>query len=80
VRTFNRNSSYRVKFKNSLGGFVVNYNGKKIRVSGQLSKNDRIYYWKNKPIGSIAEIRFKEKTSKEKLREPIFIRIRDDKS
>lgn len=68
------------KFKNMLSTFICDYNGKYINISGKLSINERIYYAKNPPINKVAEIKYTEETSTGSLRDPVFVRLRDDKS
>ena len=68
------------RLEDKLGTFICDYKGKPLKVSGKLSDKDREEYAKNPPIGKIAEVEFKEETHTGSLRDPIFVRIRDDKS
>lgn len=77
---FNPGKKYK-KFANTLGTIVVDYNGVGISCSGKLSKAFRDEIWANREqyINRIAEIKCKEISVNGILREPIFVRFRDDK-
>lgn len=65
----------------SLGGIVVDYNGIAVRVGSgfTLDLRQEIFDNKAKYIGLVAEIKYLEITENNSLRDPRFIRIRDDK-
>lgn len=71
------------KYLGSLGGFVVDYNGKSVRVpSGKgINMTKRAELWTNrdKLIGETLEIQYLEITPARSLRHPRFTRIREDK-
>lgn len=59
--------------------FIVDYNGKKLPVSGRLSHKQREEFAKHPPIGKYIEISYQEKTPDGSLRIPIYMRVREDK-
>lgn len=65
------------KYKQTLGAFVVDYNGKEVTVGSGISDEDRDYYLKNPP--TMIEVRYQESTADGSLRFPTFVRERDDK-
>ena len=64
------------KRKNKLRAFICNYKGKKVRVGGGLNEKQREDFLKEPP--KWIEVKAKGETSAGLLREPIFIRARDD--
>ena len=67
------------RLKGKLATFICEYKGKPLNVSGRLDDKDRDEFAKNPPIGKIAEVQFQEETPEGSLRNPIFIRLREDK-
>ena len=65
------------KFDGLIGGFIVKYKDKRVRVGSGLSDEDRIRFLNETP--RMIEIRCKGETPSGSLREPRFIRVRDDK-
>lgn len=65
------------KFEKFLGGFICTYNGKEVRVGGGFTEEEREYYIHNLP--KIIEVKYKSITNDGSLREPVFVRVRDDK-
>ena len=65
------------KNKNRLGALICDYKGKEIRVGGGYTDNERIEFVKNPP--KVIEVAFKGFTKNGMLREPIFVRVREDK-
>lgn len=71
------------KYENMLGGFVVNHNGKKVRVGGGFSDAQRDEFWNECSLhdfkGRLIEVEYHEETPDGSLRHPRFKRFRDDK-
>jgi DNA ligase 1 len=68
------------KYQGMMGGIIVNVNGVSVNVGSGFDDPDReIGYEKRFPIGTLAEIEFQDYTEDKSLRNPIFIRLRDDK-
>ena len=66
--------------KNRLGGFVISLpNGKQCNVGGGFSDEQRELFWQNPPLGKTIEVEYKRFTPDGLLREPVFVRIREDK-
>lgn len=64
-----------------LGAFTIKLeNGTTCEVGGGFSDAQRDAFWKNPPVGKICQVEFKERTPDGLLREPVFVRIRDDKA
>jgi DNA ligase 1 len=71
------------KFKGMLGGVVVKLdNGNLCKVGGGFLQDQRQYYWEHqdKIIGKVIEVAYKWYTPDGMLREPVFVRLREDKS
>lgn len=68
------------RLERKLATFVCEYKGKRINVSGKLSDKDREEFAKNPPIGKIIEVEYQEETVNGVLRNPIYVRVRDDLS
>lgn len=66
------------RLKNTLGGLIVKYNDVEVKVGSGYSDEERELFMKNPP--SIIEVKCKGETEDGSLREPIFVRVRDDKS
>lgn len=66
------------RLKGTLGGLVVKFNDKKVKVGSGYSDEERQLFMTNPP--KIIEVKCKGITEDGKLREPIFVRTRDDKS
>ncbi len=66
------------RLKNNLGGLIVKYNDVEVKVGSGYSDEERELFMKNPP--SIIEVKCKGETEDGSLREPIFVRVRDDKS
>jgi DNA ligase-1 len=69
------------KYKEQLGGVVVDFNGKPNRVGGGFSDKQRKLFWE-KPgliISETVEVEYMEKTDDGNMRHSRFIRIREDK-
>jgi DNA ligase-1 len=69
-----------------LGGFIVDYKGRKVEVGSGFKKSERIEFWQNIDdyIGKIIEVQYFEETTNQKdntvsLRFPTFKRLRLDK-
>ena len=70
------------KYKNMLGAFICETDeGKIFKVGSGLTVEDRIYFWndKNDIIDKYIEIEYQELTKDGKPRNPVFIRLREDK-
>ncbi|MFW6247012.1 MAG: hypothetical protein ACOC22_02455, partial [bacterium] len=67
------------RWENMVSALVCDFNGKKITVAGRIDKNQRREWKENPPIGEKAEIEYKEITKNGNLREPIFVRLREEK-
>ena len=65
------------KYDGLIGGFIVKYKDRRVRVGSGLSDEDRIRFLHETP--RIIEVRCKGETPLGSLREPRFIRVRDDK-
>lgn len=63
-----------------LGGLVVKVaDGVTCEVGSGFSDAQREEFWASPPIGKLIEVEFKEYTPDGKLREGVFVRVRDDK-
>lgn len=73
------------KYKGQLGGFIVDFNGKAVRVGGGFSDEQRVNFWtvwKAKPEklkSKIIQVEYHEETPDGSLRHPRFVRWRSDK-
>jgi DNA ligase-1 len=67
------------KYEGQMGGLVVDFKGKDVRVGGGFSDQQREYFWKHQPIGAIIEVLYQEETDDNSLRHPRFVVVRDDK-
>ena len=69
------------KYEMSLGGFIVDYKGKPVKVGGGFTDAQRIRYWSNpkKYVGRTIEVKYQEITRHGSLRNPIFLRLRESK-
>lgn len=67
------------KWEGVVSKLICIFDDKKISVSGRIDYRQRKEWAENPPIGFKAEIKYSEITSNGKLREPIFIRLREDK-
>lgn len=67
------------KLEGVMAKFILDYNGKRLPVSGRITYKQREEYTENPPIGKYAEINYQEKTPDGSLRIPVFIRVREDK-
>lgn len=65
------------KFENTLGGLIVKFHDKEVRVGSGYSEEEREEFLKNTP--KMIEVDCKGITHDGSLREPRFIRVRDDK-
>lgn len=67
------------KHAGRLGGLIVRYGRRQVRVGTGFSDAQREEFWKGRRlmVGRIAEIEFHEETHLGSLREPRFIRLRD---
>jgi ATP-dependent DNA ligase len=76
------NGDAKSKYKNTLGGFTVAYGFKETNVGGGFSDEQRNDFWLNRDamIGKIIEVEYKGLTPDGKLREPVFVRVREDKT
>lgn len=61
-----------------LGALICEYEGGRVKVGSGYNDKEREEFIKNPP--KVIEIQFKEKTPGGSLREPVFIRVRDDKN
>ena len=68
----------RGRLKNTLGGLIVKYNDTEVKVGSGYTDEERELFMKNPP--KIIEVKCKGETEDGSLREPIFVRVRDDKS
>ena len=66
------------RLKGTLGGLVVKFNDQKVKVGSGYTDEERQLFMTHQP--KIIEVKCKGITEDGKLREPIFVRIRDDKS
>lgn len=66
------------KYENLLGGLIVKYNDKLVKVGSGFSDLERELFLYNTP--KIIEVDCKDITPYGSLREPTFVRVRDDKS
>jgi DNA ligase-1 len=64
-----------------LGGFIVDYKGKEVRVGSGFSDAERHDLWfsKHSQIGNIIEVKYHEVTPDGSLRHPVFGGFRYDK-
>jgi DNA ligase-1 len=70
----------RSKHEGKLGGLILKVaDGLTCQVGSGFSDEQREVFWKTPPINRIVEIEFKERTPDGMLREPVFVRVRDDK-
>lgn len=79
------------KYAGMLGGFVVDYKGKRVSVGGGFSDDQRKEFWEafladtRNPegpwdtVGRLAEVQYHEETPDGSLRHPRFVRFRDDR-
>jgi DNA ligase 1 len=69
------------KLKGMLGGLVIKLpNGKKNYVGGGFDEKTRKQLWKAEDIiGRVVEVEYKWETVDGRLREPVFVRLREDK-
>lgn len=67
------------KWEGVVSKLICVFDDKKIPVSGRVNYKQRKEWAKNPPIGFKAEIKYSEITSNGRLREPVFIRLREDK-
>ncbi len=68
------------KLKGMIGSFICNYKGKYINVgAGKLTRDERIQAWAEQPIGKVIEVKYMPDDSYESLRQPVFMRWREDK-
>lgn len=69
------------KYKGMVGGLVVNFNGKQVRVGSGLKDSQRMYWWDDQDeiIGRVVEVAYHEVTPDGSLRHPRFKCIRGDK-
>lgn len=66
------------KYENVVGALIVDHNNVEVRVGSGLSDSQRIEFLDNLP--ELIEVEFKEITPDGSLREPIMIRVRNDKN
>lgn len=66
------------KYENVIGALIVDYKGTKVKVGSGLSDSQREEFLENLP--SLIEVEFKEITPDGSLREPIMLRVRNDKT
>ena len=66
------------RLKNTLGGLIVKYNDVEVKVGSGYSDEERNLFMNRPP--KIIEVKCKGVTEDGSLREPIFVRSRDDKS
>ncbi len=66
------------RLKNTLGGLIVKYNDVEVKVGSGYTDEERELFLKDAP--KIIEVKCKGVTEDGSLREPVFVRIRDDKS
>jgi len=67
------------RLKGSLGGFVTDHRGIRVKVGSGFSDIQRAKWWNDPPIGLIAEVKYHEITPDGSLRHPVFVRLRYDK-
>jgi DNA ligase 1 len=69
------------KYEGMLGGFIVDYKGKEVRVGSGFSDAERHDLWfsKHSQIGNIIEVKYHEVTPDGSLRHPVFGGFRYDK-
>lgn len=67
------------KWEGVVSTLVCQLDDKKINISGQIDYKTRQQWAKNPPLNILAEIKYKEITNKGKLRDPVFIRLREEK-
>ena len=67
------------KLEGMMSKFIVDYNGRRLPISGRISNKQRIEFAKNPPINKFIEIRYQEKTPNGSLRITTYIRMRGDK-
>jgi DNA ligase-1 len=74
------------KYEGKLGGLIVRVprpDGFEVlttcQVGSGFSDEEREAFWADPPLGKMVEIEFKEKTPDGLLREPVFVRVREDK-
>jgi len=65
------------RMEEMLGAFICEYKGKKVRVSGKMSDDQRKAYVEDLP--SVIEVHADSETNDGSLRLPIFQRVREDK-
>ena len=68
----------RGRLKGTLGGLIVKFKDKKVKVGSGYTDDERQIFMEHQP--KIIEVKTKGITEDGKLREPIFVRVRDDKS
>lgn len=63
-----------------LGGFKIKVSDSIVcNVGGGFSDAQRVEFYKNPPVGKLIMVEYKEKTADGLLREPVFVRVREDK-
>lgn len=68
----------RGRLQNTLGGLIVKYKDTEVKVGSGYTDEERELFMKKLP--GIIEVKCKGETEDGSLREPIFVRVRDDKS
>jgi len=66
------------RLKNTLGGLIVKYNDTEVKVGSGYTDEERKIFMETQP--KIIEVKCKGETEDGSLREPIFVRVRNDKS
>ncbi|MEM3040529.1 MAG: RNA ligase family protein [Nitrososphaerota archaeon] len=65
------------KYEHMLGSLIVKSpDGQICEVGSGFTDEDRKELWANPPIGEVCEIKFKERSSRGKFREPVFVRMK----
>lgn len=68
------------KYAGMLGGLIVDFGGKEVRVGGGFTDQERRAIWSDDhPIGKLIEVEAHEVTEDGSLRHPRFVRFRTDK-
>lgn len=75
------------RLRNTLGSFVLNFNGSEVSVGSGFTDRERVDFWRRKEElpGMICEVKYKEvstdkKTGQESLQFPVFVSLRPDKA